>query len=202
MLFSVGVILTAPFYWWRKGRAQGRGHWAERFGSIPFQEASPGAIWVHAVSLGETLAVAGLVKEMQRAFPERKIYLSHVTPAGREAGEKRLPSHRRPLLYSLGLALGGAASAGSHQTVLAGDCRNRTVAQSLARRAGGGRPRGDGQRAHVKAVAARLSAGAALHAARAGQRGRDLRADGRGRGTIPPARRRAGAREDGWKSEI
>ena len=92
MLFSVGAILTAPFYWWRKGRGQKRGHWAERFGSIPFQETSPGAIWVHAVSLGETLAVAGLVEEMQRTFPDRKIYLSHVTPAGREAGEKRLPS--------------------------------------------------------------------------------------------------------------
>jgi 3-deoxy-D-manno-octulosonic-acid transferase len=92
MLFSVGAILTAPFYWWRKGRAQKRGYWAERFGNVPFQETSPGAIWVHAVSLGETLAVAGLVEEMQRAFPERKIYLSHVTPAGREAGEKRLPS--------------------------------------------------------------------------------------------------------------
>ncbi len=36
--------------------------------------------------------MAGLVEEMQRKFPERKIYLSHVTPAGREAGEKRLPS--------------------------------------------------------------------------------------------------------------
>lgn len=92
ILFSVGAILTAPYYWWRKGRRQKRGYWAERFGTIPFQESAPGAIWVHAVSLGETLAVAGLVQEMQRAFPGRKIYLSHVTPAGREAGEKRLPS--------------------------------------------------------------------------------------------------------------
>ncbi len=91
MLFSVGVVLMAPFYWWRKGRGQGRGHWAERFGSIPFQEANPGAIWVHAVSLGETLAVAGLIKEIQQTFPGRRIYLSHVTPTGREAGEKRLP---------------------------------------------------------------------------------------------------------------
>ena len=41
---------------------------------------------------GETLAVAGLVQEMQALFPARKIYLSHVTPTGREAGEKRLPS--------------------------------------------------------------------------------------------------------------
>ena len=92
MLFSVGVLLSAPFYWWRKGRAQKRGYWAERFGSIPFQESGPGAIWVHAVSLGETLAVAGLVNEIQRTFPDRKVYLSHVTPAGREAGEKRLPT--------------------------------------------------------------------------------------------------------------
>jgi 3-deoxy-D-manno-octulosonic-acid transferase len=92
VLFSVGLLLMAPFYWWRKGRAQGRGHWAERFGNIPFQEAGPGAIWIHAVSLGETLAVAGLIKEMQRTFPGRSIYLSHVTPAGREAGEKRLPA--------------------------------------------------------------------------------------------------------------
>ncbi len=92
ILFSVGVVLMAPFYWWRKGRVQGRGHWAERFGDIPFQESERGAIWIHAVSLGETLAVAGLVQEMQAAFPARKIYLSHVTPTGREAGEKRLPS--------------------------------------------------------------------------------------------------------------
>lgn len=92
ILFSVGVVLSAPFYWWRKGRTQGRGHWAERFGSIAFREANGGAIWVHAVSLGETLAVAGLIEELQSTFPGRRIYLSHVTPTGREAGEKRLPS--------------------------------------------------------------------------------------------------------------
>jgi 3-deoxy-D-manno-octulosonic-acid transferase len=92
MLFSLGAMLAAPYYWWRKGRVQKRGYWRERFGVIPFQEARRGAIWVHAVSLGETLAAAGLVEEMQRAFPGRKVYLSHVTPAGREAGEKRLPS--------------------------------------------------------------------------------------------------------------
>ena len=91
ILYSVGLVLTAPYYWWRKGRAQGRRQWTERFGNVPFQEAEGGAIWIHAVSLGETLAVVGLVNELQRAFPERRIYLSHVTPTGREAGERRLP---------------------------------------------------------------------------------------------------------------
>jgi len=37
------------------------------------------------------MAVAGLVRELQRRYPGRKIFLSHVTPTGREVGEKRLP---------------------------------------------------------------------------------------------------------------
>jgi 3-deoxy-D-manno-octulosonic-acid transferase len=92
MLFTLVAILSAPFYLWRQGKRPRRGHWGERFGRIPFQEARPGAVWVHAVSVGETVAVAGLVQEVQRAFPGRKIFLSHVTLAGREAGETRLPA--------------------------------------------------------------------------------------------------------------
>ncbi len=92
LLFTVGAFLSAPYYLLRPGRGRGRSYWSERLGNIPFQEPARGAIWVHSVSLGETLAVAGLVQEIQRKYPERKIYLSHVTPAGREAGEKRLPS--------------------------------------------------------------------------------------------------------------
>jgi len=90
LLFTLGAILSAPFYLWRKGKNLQRGHWRERFGRIPFREAHRGAIWVHAVSVGETVAVAGLVQEVQRAFPERQIFLSNVTPAGREAGQARL----------------------------------------------------------------------------------------------------------------
>ncbi len=56
-----------------------------------FRQDGPGAIWVHAVSVGETLAVAGLVKQLQRRYPDRKIFLSSVTAAGREAGTMKLP---------------------------------------------------------------------------------------------------------------
>jgi 3-deoxy-D-manno-octulosonic-acid transferase len=57
-----------------------------------FQQAERGAIWLHAVSVGETLAVVRLVRDLQRLFPDRKIFLSSVTPAGRAVGESRLPS--------------------------------------------------------------------------------------------------------------
>ena len=94
LLVTLGVILTAPYYLWRRRSDPAyAGGWRERFGFLPesFQQQERQAIWVHAVSVGETLAVAGLVGEIQRSFPERKIFLSHVTPAGREAGESRLP---------------------------------------------------------------------------------------------------------------
>ena len=46
---------------------------------------------MHAVSLGETLALIPLVEELERRYPGRKIFLSHTTPTGRQAGCERLP---------------------------------------------------------------------------------------------------------------
>ena len=94
LLFSLGVVLTAPYYLWRlRGKIVSGAGWRERFGFLPlsFQQEELGAIWVHAVSVGETLAVVGLVRALEQRYPGRKIFLSHITPAGREAGETRLP---------------------------------------------------------------------------------------------------------------
>lgn len=94
LLFTCGVLLAAPYYLWRlRGSKQSASDWGERFGFLPetLQQAEPGAIWIHAVSVGETLAVVGLVRELQQRYPGRKIFLSSVTPAGREAGQRRLP---------------------------------------------------------------------------------------------------------------
>ncbi len=93
ILFSLGLVLMAPYYIWRhRGRKELAG-WRERLGKLPpsLQQTAQGAIWIHAVSVGETLAVAGLAKQLQQRYPERKIFLSSVTAAGREAGETKLP---------------------------------------------------------------------------------------------------------------
>jgi len=93
ILFTLGVILTAPYYLWRlRGKITSGAGWRERFGWLPaaLQQDAPGAIWIHAVSVGETLAVTGLVRELERLYPQRRIFLSHVTPAGRSAGENGL----------------------------------------------------------------------------------------------------------------
>jgi 3-deoxy-D-manno-octulosonic-acid transferase len=74
--------------WWR-GRREPmyRAHIGERFGWYGrTQAATPGAIWIHAVSLGETRAVAPLVERLLRDAPRRAIVLTHMTATGREAG--------------------------------------------------------------------------------------------------------------------
>ena len=94
LLFTCGLLLAAPYYLWRlRGNILSAAGWGERFGSLPeaFQQTEPGAVWIHAVSVGETLAVVGLIRELQQRYPGRKIFVSHVTPAGRQAGQRRLP---------------------------------------------------------------------------------------------------------------
>lgn len=55
--------------------------------------STPGAgsvIWVHAVSLGEVVAVTPLVKSLHARYPGRPLIVSTITETGREAVEQRL----------------------------------------------------------------------------------------------------------------
>lgn len=58
----------------------------------PSKHSNPAqpVIWVHAVSLGEVVAVTPLVQELHRRHPEHRIVVSTVTETGREAMEQRL----------------------------------------------------------------------------------------------------------------
>ncbi len=92
LLFVFGALLLAPYYAWRYRKTPFlRASWRDRLGFTGVRSSRPGAIWVHAVSVGETIAVAGLVEQLTERLPGREIFISHVTPTGREAGEKRLP---------------------------------------------------------------------------------------------------------------
>ena len=46
-------------------------------------------IWVHAVSVGEVLAVGGLVEKMRRGFPGFRVLVSTTTNTGQELARKR-----------------------------------------------------------------------------------------------------------------
>jgi 3-deoxy-D-manno-octulosonic-acid transferase len=99
LFYSAGLaallLLSTP--WWalqmlRSGKY--RAGLAERLGRVPQRvttgrDARP-CIWVHAVSVGEVLAVSGLIAELRRRWPEYRIVVSTTTAAGQKLARERL----------------------------------------------------------------------------------------------------------------
>ena len=77
------VILT---YLWRRGRKDPLyfAHLGERFGW--YQTATPGAVWVHAVSLGEMRSATPLVRRLLNEG--ERVVTTHFTPAGRREAQR------------------------------------------------------------------------------------------------------------------
>jgi 3-deoxy-D-manno-octulosonic-acid transferase len=65
---------------------------AERLGHVPDrlkQKAKPGCIWVHAVSVGEVLAVSHLIGELRKVWPDRPVFISTTTSTGQKLARER-----------------------------------------------------------------------------------------------------------------
>ncbi|WKB55234.1 3-deoxy-D-manno-octulosonic acid transferase [Eleftheria terrae] len=101
--YSLLLGLLKPAYlfklWWR-GREEPLYRHAvlERLG---LYRGGPSRdwVWVHAVSLGETRAAAGLIEALRRELPGMRLLLTNGTATGREAGEKLLqPGDRQAWL--------------------------------------------------------------------------------------------------------
>lgn len=92
--YALLLRLATPLYflrlWWR-GRHEPayRQHWRERLG-LATAPVVPGRLWLHAVSLGETLAAAPLLQALREQRPGLQLLLTHSTATGREAGAKLL----------------------------------------------------------------------------------------------------------------
>ncbi len=57
----------------------------------PLSDPRVPLIWIHSVSLGETVAVQPIIEEFLRVLPHGKIVTSHATEAGVEAAKKFFP---------------------------------------------------------------------------------------------------------------
>ena len=60
----------------------------ERFGRYRASTFSAPVLWVHSVSVGETMAALPLVQRMKATYPEATILLTHMTASGRAAGRE------------------------------------------------------------------------------------------------------------------
>jgi 3-deoxy-D-manno-octulosonic-acid transferase len=89
------ALLVAGFPYWifqmaRHGKY--RAGLGERLGRVPqriLQPDSAPAIWVHAVSVGEVLAVAGLVTALREKFPGHRVVVSTTTASGHKLARAR-----------------------------------------------------------------------------------------------------------------
>lgn len=97
-VYSATMVLVQPLLR-RKLRQRARQEpWyardiEQRFGVYDSAPPTPGElVWVHAVSLGETRAVASLLGHLRQALPGMRLLLTHGTATGREAGFSLLQS--------------------------------------------------------------------------------------------------------------
>lgn len=91
-LLAVFAIVSLPYWLWQEIRAGKYGEGlAQRFGNVPPQLRSNcrPSIWVHAVSVGEVLAVAGLVEELRRRYPDHRLVVSTTTKTGQALARKK-----------------------------------------------------------------------------------------------------------------
>jgi 3-deoxy-D-manno-octulosonic-acid transferase len=84
ILFHLGLPLIALRLWLRSRKASAYGQRVrERFamGLPPMQR---GGIWVHAVSVGESIAAAPMIKALLARYPQLPVTITCMTPTGSE----------------------------------------------------------------------------------------------------------------------
>jgi len=90
-LWHVVLPFVLARLWWKGQRESGyRAHILERLGFYK-GEAFTNAIWVHAVSVGETRASAPLIHALVAS--KHRILLTHTTPTGRKTGTDLFQSY-------------------------------------------------------------------------------------------------------------
>src|SRR5690349_19541544 len=94
ILYALALLISLPY--WLIGMARAgkyRAGLKERFGSVPARLLLPReaekSIWVHAVSVGEVLAVSGLIGALKSEFPAMRILVSTTTLSGQELARQR-----------------------------------------------------------------------------------------------------------------
>jgi len=100
LLTAAGMLLLSPYFLLR-GLIQGKylSNMPERLGwRFPPElrdRNSPGSpeksIWIHAVSVGEVLAVLPLAEQLKKRFPQRRLVVSTTTITGQKIARERMP---------------------------------------------------------------------------------------------------------------
>ena len=97
LLMGLAALLLTP-YWLVRGLRHGKylSNLGERLGlSFPALAKLPadstGAIWIHAVSVGEVLSGITLARRLKETYPNRSVIISTTTQTGQALARERMP---------------------------------------------------------------------------------------------------------------
>lgn len=101
ILYTLLLALVSPFllfglYKSKPNKPKFGQRWREHFGITPKLEATEHPIWIHAVSVGESIAAIPLIKELKKQNPALPILVTTTTSTGAEQIAKlgELVEHR------------------------------------------------------------------------------------------------------------
>ncbi|HEY1986767.1 MAG TPA: 3-deoxy-D-manno-octulosonic acid transferase [Terracidiphilus sp.] len=104
LMLLTTLVAGSPWWLWRMATTKKyREGLSERLGRVRpglrhLDEADPGhrrrVIWLHAVSVGEVLAVSRLVGELDRSFPLHRLLISTTTRTGQALARDRFGANR------------------------------------------------------------------------------------------------------------
>ncbi len=99
LALMAALVVSAPWWMWRMATTHKyREGLAERLGRVPAglraRAAGRPVLWLHAVSVGEVLAVSRLVGELDRAFPGACVVVSTTTRTGQALARERFGAER------------------------------------------------------------------------------------------------------------
>ncbi|EKO4251911.1 TPA: lipid IV(A) 3-deoxy-D-manno-octulosonic acid transferase [Vibrio parahaemolyticus] len=89
IIYTALLALASPFlllglYKSKPNKPKFGGRWKEHFGITPQLKTHQRPIWIHAVSVGESIAATPLIKELKQQFPEQPIVVTTTTSTGAE----------------------------------------------------------------------------------------------------------------------
>ncbi|MBX3118250.1 MAG: hypothetical protein KF784_04235 [Fimbriimonadaceae bacterium] len=104
VLYNLLLLILSPFWvpWmlWRSSRRKESPNWRERFGRYSFGPRKDGKrIWIHAVSVGEVVAVLPILREVRKLLPDHEIILSVTTSSGHQTAREKAEGLFDHLVY-------------------------------------------------------------------------------------------------------
>jgi 3-deoxy-D-manno-octulosonic-acid transferase len=86
-LLAAALLLGSPYWIFQMLRhGKYRRGLGERFGVVPprLRSETKSSIWIHAVSVGEVLAVSELVRQLRSEYPKHRVVISTTTDTGQK----------------------------------------------------------------------------------------------------------------------